>query len=248
MMREIIGVILILGVCIFVGVYAGEEKGADRPTNLSPDSPEEGAETCVLGSLTNIYQPVTFSHETHTYFVDSCAMCHHHSPPDQTPPCRGCHGAQAKLKDLEMPGLKDAYHGQCISCHKELGAPTGCTECHAKRIIPKAPKKKPGKGPETSILSSLIKIYHPVTFFHEMHTLVTEDCATCHHHSELDQTPACKECHGAPFNPENLNMPGLKGAYHLQCMGCHKEMGSGPTGCDECHAKKARKEKEAKNK
>jgi len=95
----------------------------------------------------------------------------------------------------------------------------------------------PEDPPETAMIGSLAKIYEPVNFSHGMHTLVADDCATCHHHSEPDQTPACKECHGAPFDPKNLNMPGLKGAYHLQCMGCHKDIG-GPRGCTECHAKK----------
>jgi hypothetical protein len=27
---------------------------------------------------------------------------------------------------------------------------------------------------------------------------------------------------------------GLKGAYHLNCTGCHTKMG-GPTGCLDCH-------------
>ena len=92
--------------------------------------------------------------------------------------------------------------------------------------------------PETYTLNTLENRYEPVIFSHGMHTLVAEDCATCHHKSEPGQTLACKECHGAPFDPKNLNMPGLKGAYHLQCMGCHMEIGSGPLGCTECHAKK----------
>ena len=73
---------------------------------------------------------------------------------------------------------------------------------------------------------------------------MTEDCADCHHHSQADQTPSCRECHDTPFNPVNLNLPGLKGAYHLQCLGCHREMESGTVGCYECHAKKAIKTEE----
>jgi len=92
--------------------------------------------------------------------------------------------------------------------------------------------------PEVCTLGTLSKIYEPVLFSHGQHTLMAEDCATCHHHSEPGVTLACKECHGAPFDPKNLNMPGLKGAYHLQCMGCHQQMSSGPVGCTDCHAKR----------
>jgi DnaJ-class molecular chaperone len=92
--------------------------------------------------------------------------------------------------------------------------------------------------PETCTLRRLEKIYDPVIFSHEKHTNFADNCATCHHHSPIGQTPACGECHGAPFDPKNLSMPGLKGAYHLQCMGCHQETGSGQLGCTDCHAKK----------
>ena len=225
--------ILLMGACILAITLTGM-------ATLSPENPPE---TAVIGSLAKTYEPVTFSHGMHTLVADDCATCHHHSEPDQTPPCKECHGVR-----LDIPSLKDAYHRQCMACHREMDmGPTGCGECHAKKVAQKAPmKRKPEKGPEVSVLntvrkifeySRLEKIYEPVIFSHGMHTLVADDCATCHHHSEPGQTLACKECHGAPFDPKNLNMPGLKGAYHLQCMGCHKETG-GPRGCIECHAKK----------
>jgi DnaJ-class molecular chaperone len=146
-----------------------------------------------------------------------------------------------------------------MGCHKEIDmGPTGCTDCHVKRTTKilasseestKKPVKEATKvGPEMLILNSLEQRYEPVTFSHGIHTEMTENCATCHHHSPAGQTPACRECHGAPFDPKNLNMPGLKGAYHLQCMGCHREMGGGPMGCDECHAKKTSSTKEMKKK
>lgn len=203
-------------------------------TGMATLSSENPPETAVIGSLAKTYQPVTFSHDMHSMMADDCATCHHHADPDQTPPCKECHGVSQ-----DIPSLKDAYHGQCMTCHREMEmGPTGCAECHTKKVVQKAPmKRKPEKGPEVSVLNTLERIYEPVTFSHDIHTMVADDCATCHHYSEPGQTPACRECHGAPFDPKNLNMPGLKGAYHLQCMGCHEDMG-GPRGCLECHAKK----------
>lgn len=91
-------------------------------------------------------------------------------------------------------------------------------------------------------------------------------CATCHHHtvgtpvmnatckkchanSGKADSAACKDCHPAKrFEAEYLTQleadhqlyhvdkPGLKGAYHQNCLGCHEEMG-GPTGCQDCHAR-----------
>lgn len=94
---------------------------------------------------------------------------------------------------------------------------------------------------------------------------LAEGCETCHHHTTGSPvagspcvachggkgkaaTVSCKGCHlPEPFTSEalrakeaditryHLDKPGLKGAYHLGCLGCHKEMGA-PTGCRECHA------------
>ena len=41
---------------------------------------------------------------------------------------------------------------------------------------------------------------------------------------QKQETPAgCADCHDRPFNPKQLNTPGLKGAYHRLCMDCHQE-------------------------
>lgn len=237
--------ILCLAVCLFISSYADEGEESF--------SSAEVPETTTLGRLAKIYKPVEFPHEMHTYVTEDCASCHHHSSEGETPSCNECHNPSS-AKDLGIAGLKEAYHGNCMGCHREMEmGPTGCTECHAKQTPKASPEIQPTTrkslkaGPETLILSRLETRYEPVVFSHEMHTILTEDCANCHHHSPPGQTPSCAECHGAPFNPENLNLPGLKGAYHLQCMGCHKEMGA-PVGCTECHAKKDSKKEKSKEK
>jgi DnaJ-class molecular chaperone len=65
-------------------------------------------------------------------------------------------------------------------------------------------------------------------------------CAGCHHHSPPGQIPPrCGSCHGEPFDEKNLSMPGLTGAYHQQCMGCHQEMGLHEINtCTSCHEAK----------
>lgn len=76
-----------------------------------------------------------------------------------------------------------------------------------------------------------------------------ERCLKCHKNSGEADVVACQDCHVAdPFDAEYLkkieadhtlhhdDKVGLKGAYHLRCMGCHEEMGA-PVGCQECHAR-----------
>ena len=36
-------------------------------------------------------------------------------------------------------------------------------------------------------------------------------------------------------DPDKLNIPGLNGAYHRQCVGCHVEYESDIIGCTDCH-------------
>ncbi len=64
-----------------------------------------------------------------------CAGCHHHSPASVTPPkCASCHGISPSPEPDGRPGLKGAYHGQCIRCHQEMGiekpVATDCVACH----------------------------------------------------------------------------------------------------------------------
>jgi len=119
--------------------------------------------------------------------------------------------------------------------------------------------------PEVIELDHLGDMYEQVVFDHAMH-LDVASCATCHHHTlgEPGEDPrclpchkgsvevdvvACKGCHAvSPGNgekmqadrqekPFHLDTAGLKRAYHMQCMGCHREMDVA-NDCDDCHPKK----------
>lgn len=114
-----------------------------------------------LDTLTNIYTGVTFDHDMHAD-ITSCAGCHHHTTgvPAEDDKCVRCHetngqadevactcchaanpGSAEKMKRLQAAnlfhtdtsGLKRAYHLQCLGCHKELDAASGCEDCHSKK-------------------------------------------------------------------------------------------------------------------
>ncbi len=117
-------------------------------------------------------------------------------------------------------------------------------------------------APEQVTIDSMERLYAPVEFDHAMHieyascqechhhttngTVADPNCARCHHDGEEADVVACIDCHAADrFNQDylktlenprlyHIDKPGLKGAYHLNCIGCH-ETTSGPTGCQECH-------------
>lgn len=84
------------------------------------------------------FPPVKFTHAKHStdYKID-CKVCHHKEadPKAKAQKCTDCHNP-AEAKD-NVPKAEDAYHKNCIDCHKkevEAGksAPTKCHECHKK--------------------------------------------------------------------------------------------------------------------
>jgi len=123
------------------------------------------------------------------------------------------------------------------------------------------------KASEIIALGNLGNIYEPVLFDHAMHmdlascaschhhttgtNMLAEDtkCFTCHKESCTSCSVACTGCHAG--NPESAGKAGksqatnryhsdptgLKRAYHLKCLGCHREM-EAAIGCEDCHAKK----------
>jgi hypothetical protein len=113
-----------------------------------------------LGSLANLYEKVDFNHAKHIMLVKDCAECHHHTTGTLTQnpdcvrchknsgatavvACKDCHKAQpfsgAALREKsktayhdDILGLKGAYHQNCTGCHRRMGGPTGCQDCHVR--------------------------------------------------------------------------------------------------------------------
>jgi hypothetical protein len=69
-----------------------------------------------------------------------CQGCHHNSPPSNKPPqCSNCHTATEDVKNPLKPGIKGAYHLQCIKCHDvmKITKVDGCTKCHEENKKPR---------------------------------------------------------------------------------------------------------------
>lgn len=61
-----------------------------------------------------------------------CAGCHHETPLGSRPPkCASCHAAENEPA-RDRPGLKTAFHRQCVECHQQMEIKAGCTDCHAE--------------------------------------------------------------------------------------------------------------------
>jgi hypothetical protein len=119
-------------------------------------------------------------------------------------------------------------------------------------------------APADVTIDYLQELYTAVSFDHQLHSDMY-DCSLCHHHTAGTgtQTKACQKCHttsdasddvscsgchkyeksGASIGKNHttdasfyhIDKPGLKGALHLQCLGCHRAE-NGPTDCQGCHS------------
>lgn len=144
------------------GLGAAVLLAAFAQNGMAGKAAQDGPESVELSSLQNLYQPVSFDHAMHsgaaacaachhhttgTPAVDEpCRKCHQDGKPVPTVSCAGCHppvpgnawgkiqstGGSAAVFHLEVAGLRRAYHVRCVGCHQEMGAATGCEDCHAK--------------------------------------------------------------------------------------------------------------------
>jgi hypothetical protein len=190
----------------------------------------------------------------------SCLGCHDLSQRD--PKCAGCHNRIARTRPQD-PGACQACHMADVNrvaesiqhaAEKDLAAMMldsriPVVHTFAESDIPENVEIKtlsnqygPVKMPHRKIVQNLfgnINDNKLVRYFHrDKNTL----CQGCHHHSPAaKKPPICASCHGRPFDERDPFKPGIKAAYHRQCMKCHEAMGIEKpvaTNCVACHQKK----------
>lgn len=141
--------IFMLIACLFFAAFLSTGNAARLP------------ETITLDSISDKFEPVIFTHETHAAMVDNCGTCHHEHGNNGALPCKECHSLSPSAfknsvtssfmacmnchsdyspSDPTMPGLKVAYHTKCFQCHRgmyDVGIdPKGCAElCHARKEV-----------------------------------------------------------------------------------------------------------------
>ncbi len=94
------------------------------------------------------------------------------------------------------------------------------------------------EGPENIVIDTLQTIYAPVNFPHKLHaemSKISGGCIQCHHYNTTDKIEPCSDCHSKDRKTATVTRPDLKGAYHQQCMNCHRKW-SHKTECNSCHS------------
>jgi len=197
-----------------------------------------GPRVVVLDELENLYESVRFDHLAHAQMVrfsGGCETCHHFTPPNaEHPACKDCHPADVAHEDLAQPGLKGAYHRNCMNCHREWDHDTACEICHAKKgngAVAAVPGTEHGRY-QPIVLDELILFTTDhdggdvVPFHHRNHSVLYErDCTECHHEQ------GCSRCHIQDKAPHPMGEPASRD-LHETCFQCHKE-----EKCGDCHGR-----------
>lgn len=242
-------------------LFCGECHRCDAPTEENPClrtcprdkverqqsyDPEVGPDIVVLDLLENEYEAVHFSHKLHAEMSamgHSCLDCHHFNDPNRITACKECHPPGISSENIRQPGLKGAYHRQCLGCHQEWTGASQCEVCHAKKgsevagdheLITPRPGRRFAQleEPDIKVWESTYGGGTIVTLHHRNHTeKYGIECAACHHQE------GCSFCHSQNERRDLEDVRHSEEALHAICNTCHEEM-----SCKQCHMKEIAEE------
>lgn len=145
------------------------------------------------------------------------------------------------IAQVKKPHGSEVQGLQCSTCHS-CEVPTKNNPClyPCPRYMMPTKKLSASIGPETILIDKIRSkndLYKPVLFSHRLHAEMSDlsgGCETCHHYNPVGEILKCENCHSLDRKREQVNKPDLKGAYHQQCMNCHK-LWSHEVECNSCH-------------
>lgn len=93
-----------------------------------------------------------------------------------------------------------------------------------------------GDAPGQIVIDKVANKKSGVAFDHKKHS-ESVDCLKCHHKAASKDAieKGCFDCHGKDPAASDPTSSKRDNPFHVQCKGCHKEKGEGPTKCKECH-------------
>ncbi len=199
--------------------------------------------------------------------MEGCIGCHK-AKQEEKAVCAGCHSQMAEVKapskascakchDESLKGLyvdgavpeKEVIAAKAaeVLAARDMTVATIAVEDIPEKVIigTLSDKFEPSTLPHRKIVQRLIKDMQNDGMAGYFHGQELTMCQGCHHNSPASKTPPkCSSCHGAPFQPAKPNVPGLKAAYHGQCMACHaamkleKPVSTTCSDAEGCHVKK----------
>ncbi len=213
---------------------------------------QQGPGVIILDELEDVYLPVPFDHKGHAQMAEmarGCITCHHYTPEGQQhPDCKTCHEVADAEATIDKPGLRGAYHQQCLNCHREWINEKDCDLCHRE----KAGRMALGDTETSPTAKDILRLMHPpipepetdiyrrrsqqitetqVVFRHREHVhRFGLRCVECHHE------PSCARCHTGNKEQEQ---PRTLTEHHRPCIQCHRcdmDLAGREAGrCGRCH-------------
>jgi hypothetical protein len=252
---------LILLVYGLTTVYSiGTPQPLKKAPVLEPENRISIAHTEIFGTLER--PQVIFDHKKHEEKLsgEGCDTCHPVNDKGDI-----IFEFPKKLTKQDKISVMNAYHDECMECHKTMGrenkksGPVICADCHKNEYKSVKPIMYPAVAFDFS--------YHDTHVKKLNEKLGKDDCGQCHHTYKLEEQDeelalvyeegteeSCAYCHepGEKRGPEyaaitrKASEKGLdmKRASHQQCINCHLkyiEEGdeeAGPTECIKCHTGK----------
>jgi len=136
----------------------------------------------------------------------------------------------------------------CHSCENPTKLNPCLKMCPRLEII--TVHHKADEGPENILLDRFKEVednFPPLLFSHRAHAEMSDmagGCEMCHHYNPPGRIVPCSECHVANRIREDLRLPDLKGAFHRQCIDCHKLWAS-QVECSDCHLENGMEDSES---
>lgn len=181
-----------------------------------------------------------------------CAGCHAQMPQktfaESDNSCNTCHSVDIKAMDMDFPAIDKAAMN--IVAEKMLLEKMDDYKTVADEKIPDkitigylVDKYEASEFPHAKVIKAIKKRIAKSSMAKAFHTDAATLCMGCHHNSPATEKPQkCGSCHGKnDMMKGNDGRPGLKGAYHGQCITCHQKMNIetvAATDCNKCHREK----------
>jgi hypothetical protein len=206
----------------------------------------------MLSDVTDVkdhFGPVPFDHSGHAEWAEiagGCVICHHYTPEGAAhPACRSCHEISFRHEDIRKPGLKGAYHRQCMGCHREWSHETACSVCHLSRVGAEATGTAVETVSKDDVMGKMhppipepeVEVYHTkhkhppgtnVIFRHKEHTQrFGFKCAECH------RGDSCARCH--EYGKTHTQQVRTLEEHHKPCADCHVTDDADEKRCAHCH-------------
>lgn len=254
-MRQLLAVLAICGMGGLSALPAG------RATAAQPASDKQRADIVTIDEMKaygKLSQPtVAFLHDKHTtalgkqkdFYKKECGTCHL-SNKDGVMQL----GYMSEGKPVSGEKLRDNFHNNCISCHKDMaaaGQKSGPTDVQCKGCHTATPDVASNWQP--IVVDKRLHYRHAAT-----QEKADNKCGACHHiFSEKtgkiapapkpEEVPgSCSYCHGEKTtvveNRQPKEIRSLRLAAHGECVTCHKataaagkDVPTGPVTCAGCH-------------